>query len=90
MEPIKNIVPSYIDNDNHNLKNNDNVGKSKKVDLIADKLVKALNNPNARTFYCKVGWKLPENVIWNNLEDALKGRNPVKLFSWLCKRDMTQ
>lgn len=66
----------------------DNVTKSKEVDLIADKLVLAFNNPGGREFYCKVGYKLSEYQIWNNLEQSSKGREPAKLFTWLCKRSM--
>ena len=66
----------------------DTVDKSKKVDLIADKLVLALNNPDRRAYYCKVAWQLPESAIWNNLEASTKGKSPAKLFTWLCQRDM--
>lgn len=77
-------------NVSNSLTNNviDNVDKSKQVDLIADKLVLALNNPSGRVFYCKVGWTLSEAEIWNNLEASAKGRAPAKLFTWLCKRNM--
>jgi len=68
---------------------NDNVAKNEKfVDMIADKLVRELNNPGARLFYCKVAWKLPENKIYNNLELAKTGKSPQKYFSWLCNREM--
>lgn len=67
----------------------DSVSKSKQVDLIADKLVLALNNPSRRNYYCKIGYKLKEHQIWNNLEQAVeKGRNTAKLFSFLCEKDM--
>lgn len=65
------------------------VDKSKQVDLIADKLVAALSNPERRAYYCKVAWKLPESKIWNNLESSAKGKNPARLFTWLCQRDMS-
>lgn len=82
-----------MNNDNvskTNITNNDidNVAKSKQVDLIAEKLVLALNNPNGREYYCKVAWRLPEAVIWNNLEQSAKGREPAKLFTWLCQKEM--
>lgn len=67
----------------------DTVSKSKQVDLIADKLVLALNNPSRRDYYCLVGYKLSEHQIWNNLEQAVtKGKNPAKLFTFLCQKDM--
>lgn len=78
-------------NVSNNLNNNviDNVAKSKQADLIADKLILALNNPSGRAYYCKVAYKLPEARIWDNLEQAGKGREPAKLFTWLCQRDMS-
>lgn len=66
----------------------DTVDKSKQVDLVADKLVIALNNPERRAYYCKVAWKLPEAVIWNNLEQSSKGKYPARLFTWLCERSI--
>lgn len=78
-----NVVNILTNNDNVNIDNDSN-----KVDFIAQKLVTELNNPDARIFYCKVAWKLPEAKIWSNLELAKKGRSPQKYFSWLCKRDM--
>lgn len=78
------------DTGNNNLTNtvSDTVAKSKQVDLIADKLVTELNNPNRRPYYCKISYKLSESQIWNNLETAQRGRNPQRLFTWLCQRDM--
>ena len=68
---------------------NDNVGKdykkAKQVDYIADELVKRFNSPQSRAFYCKAAWKLSEATIWNNVEQASKGRSPASLFNYLCK-----
>lgn len=74
--------------------NNDNVrvdrfSKSKQVEAIAVKLVDKLHSESSYKFYCQVAYKLPENKIWDNLEKALKGKNPGGLFNWLCRRDMT-
>lgn len=74
--------------------NNDNVGveqfeKSKQVEFIAEKLCDKLNSKESYQFYCKVAYKLPEYKIWDNLEAALRGKNPGGLFNWLCRRDMT-
>lgn len=86
------LTNTTMNNDNvsNNLNNNviDNVSKSKQVDLIANKLVLAFNNPGARAYYCKIAWKLPEALIWNNLEQSSKGKNQVRLFTWLCERNM--
>jgi hypothetical protein len=70
------------------LKNNDNVYQRNNKDFIADKLVEALNNPEAREYYCKVAWRLPEATIWNCLETAVRGNHPAKYFSWLTKQQM--
>lgn len=79
------IVPNTnynsIDNDN------DKFGRSKKVEEIADALVQKLGNEQFRPFYCKVAWKLSEARIWQNYEAAMKGNQPGRLFSYLCKRD---
>jgi hypothetical protein len=74
--------------ENNNINNTVTVDKSKLVDLIADKLVLALNNPSRRAYYCKVAYKLSEGQIWNNLEQSAKGRDPAKLFTWLCQREL--
>ena len=81
--PLSNIVNDIVTKKLNNI-DNDN------VDRIADKLVTSLNNPDAREFYCKVGWRLAEGRIWYNLESALRGKQPQKLFSWLCTRDMNK
>ena len=89
-EVIQNTNNVIVNDSNKTLNNNvnDNVDKSKAVDLIADKLVLAFNNPNGRPYYCKVAWKLSEHKIWMHLEASAKGRNPAKLFTWLCQRDL--
>lgn len=91
MEQVKNIIPTVNSVSGDNSLNNsdtDSVSKSKRVDLIADKLVLALNNPKRRAYYCKVAYKLSESQIWNNLEQSAKGRDQARLFTWLCQRDM--
>lgn len=82
---------SYIDNVKENLNNNvnDNVKRTaKEVDGIADRLMDKLGTQDNRAFYCKVGWKLADNLIWSNLEIALSGNSPQRYFTWLCKRQM--
>ena len=74
------------DNDNDNVFDR-RVNQSRKVEMIADRLVEIYGNPRYRAFYCKVAWKLPEATIWNHVEQAAKGNHPAKLFSHLCKRE---
>lgn len=63
--------------------------RSKKVDVIADEIIARLGvGSTYRAFYCKIAWKLSEARIYSNLESALKGNQPAKLFTYLCKRDM--
>lgn len=96
MQPINDIVSDNIDNyinsnnDNVSKTNNNNVNDNEQAkNLIAQKLVDKLDNPDGWLFYCKVAWRLPENIVWSNLELAQdKGRDPKVYFSWLCKRSM--
>lgn len=81
-------------NDNVNFNRNSNVNDNVKshktanqVDAIADRIMMKLSaNSTSREFYCKVAWKLSESIINDNLETALKGNNPQRYFTWLCKR----
>ena len=87
---------NVIDNGNLKvLRNNDNdndrgkYDRSKRVDWLADDLMAKLKaDKGSRPFLCKVAWKLPESVIWQNYESSLKGKNQMGLFIYLCKRDM--
>lgn len=73
---------------NYNVNDIGRYERSKQVEVIADKLVDKLNLPEqSRPFMCKVAYKLSEARIWDNYEQASKGKNPVGLFIWLCKRD---
>lgn len=83
-----------IDNVNVSLKTNYNdidngrYDKSKIVEMTADRLIEKLGaKQESRPFMCKVAWKLSEARIWDNVDQALKGKNPMGLFIWLCKRD---
>lgn len=99
MEQVKRVLDTYatLNNDNViniNINNNDNVKiqqkfeKSRKVEIIAKKLVDTFDNPESYRYYCKIAYSLPENIIWNNVESAMTGRNPQKLFTWLCSRSL--
>lgn len=67
---------------------NTNTKTLTQVTQIANSLSDKLNNPSRFDFYCKVAWRLPESTIWNNLEAALKGRDPQRLFSYLCAQSL--
>lgn len=85
-----NVISREISNDNDNVKYADKYQKSKKVDMLADQLVQIFNNPNARRYYCKVANKLPESVIFNNVE-ATKQKgvaDRARLFTYLCEKAM--
>lgn len=84
---MEQMMTSYNDNVKQSFKNNV-IGRNR-IDIIADRLVSKLGNAQYRAFYCKVANKLPENVIENNLEQALKGNSPAKYFTWLCKRELS-
>lgn len=77
-----------IQGNNYNVNDNDRYDKGKSIEIIADRLLEKLGaQPASRPFMCKVAYRLPEATIWSNVEQALKGRNPVGLFIYLCKRD---
>lgn len=70
---------------------NDNVHHKteKQVNAIAERIRSKLNGTDTNMeFYYKVGWGLSESVINNNIEQALKGHDPQRYFTWLCKRNM--
>lgn len=90
-------MQEHNDNVAKALKNNDNV-RTRKVDEIAARLVEKLGNPAAHKYYCLIGWTLPQNVIENNLEQALNvkptKRNPhpnkQRYFTWLCEQSLQE
>lgn len=57
---------------------------------VASKLCDKLANPSRFEFYCKVAWHTPEHIIWANLEQALRGNNPINYFSFLSKLTLKQ
>lgn len=59
--------------------------KLSEIQAIAEKLEQVLGKQDQSRYpyYCKVAKELPENLIWNCLEAALKGHSPAKLFSYL-------
>jgi len=82
------IVNVVVKQPNYNVIDIGRYERSKQVEVIADKLVDKLGVPiKSRPFMCKAAYKLSEARIWDNLEQAMKGKNPVGLFIWLCKRD---
>jgi hypothetical protein len=75
-------TPLSINNDN------DKYELTKRVEAIAYRLCEKLGSPTSFEFYCKVAYKMSEARIWSNYEKAQRGRNPARLFTWLCKREM--
>lgn len=64
--------------------------KEEKVESIAMKLVEKLGSPESWRFYCQVAGALPENIIWQNYEDAVaRSTSSVGgLFNHLCRKSM--
>lgn len=63
--------------------------RSRRVEEMADELMAKLSaKPESRPFLCKVAWRLSESTIWQNYESSRKGKNPMGLFIYLCKRDL--
>ena len=67
---------------------NNDIVKAKKVEAIARSLVQKFTSEDSFPFYCKVAYKLPEHMIWNIYEQALKGKTPAGLFNWICRKEM--
>lgn len=73
---------------NYNDIDNGRYDRGKKVEIMADSLLTKLGmKAESRPFLCKAAYKLTEARLWDNCEQALKGKNPAGLFIWLCKRD---
>lgn len=73
--------------------NNDNVKtvKEKVIENQASRIMEKLQaDQDSKMWYWKICWHLSESQIQDNLSTALKGKNPQKYFTWLCKRDMLQ
>ena len=86
-----NVIVNENVSEKPNYNVNDNEGKYTKgrdVEVLADRLLQRLGaKEESRPFMCKVAYKLSEARIWDNVDQAMKGRNPIGLFIYLCKRD---
>jgi hypothetical protein len=97
MQQISEVIHSssrdYTNTSDSEVKNtntNTSVKSLREVQLIANKLEQALGKqiPSRYPYYCKVARELPENLIWNSLEAAMKGQYPPRLFSYLSSQYM--
>lgn len=89
---VKQILESSNVNVNNTKTNNvkrSNVNGNE-VHRIAEKLCMIFNDFSSHDFFCKVAWQLPEYMIMNNVEAAQKGRQPVRLFTWLCNQSISK
>ena len=59
----------------------------RRVDRIADTLVRKFDAPGSRDFFCKCGWKMSEDEIWAIYERVHRPdvKYPLKYFVFLCK-----
>lgn len=88
MSQDNNVNVNDVRANNYNVNDNGRYAKGKQVEFIADKLLKSLGmKQESRPFLCKAAYALNEARLWDNCEQALKGKNPAGLFIWLCKRD---
>lgn len=94
MENPTSSVSEILTNTKHNVANvnvnktNTNNVNVNRIQVIANKLVERLDDPNSYKFFCMVAWNLPERYIWVSLEQALTGRNPKRYFSFLCNIEL--
>ena len=60
--------------------------RARRVDDIADHLVRKFKAPNSRNFFCKCAWKLSEDEIWTTYEQAHNPQvnEPLKYFIAVC------
>jgi len=89
MSPINNVNVNVLKSNNNNNVNEpkNSLARSKSIDSMIDKLQSGLQaKDESRPFLAKSCWKLPESSIWSNYEAAQKGKNPMGLFIWLCKK----
>lgn len=87
-EILQQRTPNVNVNPSSSTSNNVNVKSISSVQEIAHRLCEQLSDEHDFEYFCKVAWKLPESVIWSNVEAALKGRNKARLFTWLCSQSM--
>lgn len=88
---IVNLKEEYNVNDNDIVKaKNKRFSKVRKVDNLADNLVRKFKAPNSRNFFCKCAWKMSEDEIWTAYEQSHSPRvnNPLKYFIALCSIKM--
>lgn len=84
-----NVSDTVVKENNVNDNDRGRYQRSRQVDRIADEIIARLGVAETyRAFYCKIAWKLSEARIYSNLESALKGNQPARLFTYLCKKDM--
>lgn len=85
---IENEIVSITSNNNTIDNDRRKYDQGRKVESLADAMLAALNaRESSRPFMRKTAWKLSEARIWANIESAKKGKNPMGLFIYLCKRD---
>jgi len=75
-------------NVNDNDRNSSKYDRSKQVELLGARIADRLGaKRDSLPFIYKVVWTQPEFRIWGNVEQAVKGKNPMGLFIFLSKRD---
>lgn len=62
--------------------------ENSKADYISDKLAETFKNYRFKRYYCKVAYLLSEKEIWDLVDEANKGNNPSKLFTYLANIKM--
>jgi hypothetical protein len=87
---LKNILEANVKTLNTKTKPNVNNVTGNQVHAIAQKLADRFNDYGSYNYFLKVAWKIPEHDIMINLEASMKGRSPVRLFTYLCNKSMAQ
>lgn len=90
MQPLKAISENNVKRYNVSKNSSNNVKRSNvtgvQVHHIASDLCDKFGDTGRKDyqFFCKIAWVVPEYLIRNHFEAAQKGRQPIRLFTYLC------
>lgn len=87
-ETLKNNVITLGNNKGNNVKTLNVNGHE--VKRIAHYLVEKLDDQRSVDFFYKCAWRIPEHTLMLHLESAQRGRNPRRLFTWLCTQELNK
>jgi len=92
MQELKTILSSNVNNVNKITNSNVITFKTTGIEVhrIASYIADKLQDHNSINFFCKVAWQIPEHKLILMLEQAMTGRSPARLFTWLCTQELSR